>query len=561
MLWVVAWALAVVPVLSVVWFESATPVEAASITVSKNPTTCSNVTGIGTTAWTSPTNALTSDANYATTNLSRNTTSNYLRCSGYGFAIPTGAVISGITVKVDRVSASPNANPTDNEDKLMKAGATVGTSQTASAAWSTTQTVATFGGAANLWGTTWAVSDVNNTGFGFSMVINATKNNTPASVDSIVVDVTYSFNPTFTQTNYQWYTNADSLTLTSPLNGVAQNTATTAPIASGIFRLRQLLRVTTDVAPAGQYTFKLQYGVKGGGACSAATYADVTTLTPIAYADNTSLTDGQLPVAAASPTDSGVTIIPQEYNETNDSGIVTNILSGQDGLWDFALKDLADTYGTTYCLRMVHSSGAALSSYAQYPTISTSAGTQSIGFVDNVGSSISTPSFSLPAANYLPTCQTNTTTFGTSGGTKLRVVQVGNAGNGWNIAIAPTGGTSALWYASDTGAYYDFNDPSGSPPGCNSGSDGDTYAGQLTLDTSTSSLNAQAGCSTSGLTTNSGAVGFSTSTPAITVLAASSAAQSNCWWDLYNTGISQTIPTNQWPGSYSLNLTVTITAS
>lgn len=559
--WLSAWVIAIVPLLGVVWVQLPTTVAATTVTATRNPTTCSNVTGIGTVAWGTTNNALTSDGSYAAALLARNQTSNYLRCSGYGFSIPTGAVIDGITVKVDRVSPNPNSNPNDADDRLLKAGTLVGTSQPASIPWGTTQAVASFGGTANLWGTTWTVGDVNNSGFGFSMVVNTTKNNTEADVDSIVIDVTYSFNPTFTQTNYQWYENADSLSVSLPLNGVAQNTTTSAPVASGVFRLRQLLRVNSDVAPAGFYTFKLQYALKGADTCAAATYADVTTSTPIAYADNPTLTDGQTTVGAASPTDGGATILPQEYNEANDTGIIANIQSGQDGLWDFALKDLADVYGSTYCLRMVHSSGAALSSYLQYPTISTSPGVNSISFVDNAGTPISAPSFSLPNASYLPICQSNSTTLGSSTGSKLRVTQVGNAGNGWNVSIAPTAGSTALWYASDSDTYYDFNDPSGTPPGCNSGSDGDTYAGQLTLDTTTSSLNAQSGCSIGGLTTNSGLVGFTTGTPAITLLAASSSAQSNCWWDLYNTGVSQTLPPSQWPGSYSLNLTVTVTAS
>lgn len=561
-LWTSAWVLALVPVLSIVWLIMPTTVAATTVTSTKNPTTCSNVTGIGTIAWTSPANALTSDTNYAVASLGKNETSNYLRCSGYGFSIPTGAVIDGITAKVDRVSGSPNADPIDVEHKLMKSGGTVGTSQTASAAWSSTQTVANFGGTTNLWGTTWSVTDVNDSNFGLSAVVTSTKNNTGADIDSIVIDVTYSFNPTFTQTNYQWYENADSLTVTNALNGVAQNTATSAPPAGGAFRLRQLIRVNSDVAPTGgYYDFKLQFADKGVGTCDAASYSDVTTVSSIAFVDNSSVSDGQTTVAAASPTDGGTTIIAQEYNELNNTGIVANIEGGQDGLWDFALKDQADTYGKTYCLRMVNSDGTPLSSYPQYPIISTSPGINSVGFVDNGGSPISSPAFSFSNAAYLGTCQTNTTSFGTSGGNKLRITQVGNAGNGWNVSIAPTDGSTALWYASDSGGYYDFDDPSGSPPGCNSGSDGDAYAGQMSFDKSTSSLNAQSGCTTTGLSTGSGTDAFTTTNPAITLLTASSSAQSNCWWDLYGSGISQTIPPSQPPGSYTISLTVTITAS
>lgn len=561
--WVSAWVVAVVPMLAMVWVYMPTPVAAITTSSTRSPTTCTNVAGIGNVAWTTAANATASDNNYADVAMGRNDASNYLRCTGFGFTVPAGVVISGITARVERLSSNNNSNPGDVEHRLMKAGATVGTSQTASAPWSTTETVALFGGATNLWGTTWSVTDVNNSGFGFSIAVNASKNNTLAEVDHVSIEVSYSFNPTFTQTNYQWYTNANSLTVTSPLNGVSQNTATSAPAAKGTFRLRQLIRVTTDVAPTGGfYTFKLQYADKGVGTCAAASYADVTTSTPIAYADNATPTDGQTTVAAASPTDAGATgIIPQEYNELNNTGIIANIQSGYDGLWDFALQDFADTFGKTYCLRMVHATGTPLNTYLQYPTISTSPGTKSIGFVDNAGSPVATPTFSMPNVPYLSTCQTSTTTLGTAGGTKLRLTQTGNAGNGWNISIAPTSGSTALWYASDSGGYYDFDDPSGSPPGCNSGADGDSYAGQLSLDKSTSAVNAQGGCTTTGLSTGSGTSGFTTGNPAITLLTATSAAQSNCWWDLYGTGFSQTIPPSQPPGAYGLSLTLTVTSS
>lgn len=48
--------------------------------------------------------------------------------------------------------------------------------------------------------------------------------------------------PTFNQTSYQWFDNADSTTPGSALNGVAQNTATTLTSSGQAFRLRQLLK-------------------------------------------------------------------------------------------------------------------------------------------------------------------------------------------------------------------------------------------------------------------------------------------------------------------------------
>ena len=60
-----------------------------------------NVTGIGTSAWGAPGNALANDNSYATVTVN-NATSNYLQTSNYGFNIPSGATINGIQVTIGR---------------------------------------------------------------------------------------------------------------------------------------------------------------------------------------------------------------------------------------------------------------------------------------------------------------------------------------------------------------------------------------------------------------------------------------------------------------------------
>ncbi|MGB4823571.1 MAG: SBBP repeat-containing protein, partial [Leuconostoc mesenteroides] len=148
------------------------------------------------------------------------------------------------------------------------------------------------------------------------------------------------------------------------LGGVAQNTAATAPVAGAIFRLRTQVHVADNRAESGSATFKLQYAAMSG-TCdvgfSGETYADVTTSTPIAYANNTLARDGQLLLPNANdPTHSGHTNVFQEYNETNNTTIVNNIPIGQDGVWDFALKDNAAPSNTSYCFRLVKSDNSLL---------------------------------------------------------------------------------------------------------------------------------------------------------------------------------------------------------
>ena len=65
-----------------------------------NPSTGANNSSIGSRSWSSTNNVVSSNDSYATVSLSRNQTSNYLMATGFGFSIPTGATINGITVTV-----------------------------------------------------------------------------------------------------------------------------------------------------------------------------------------------------------------------------------------------------------------------------------------------------------------------------------------------------------------------------------------------------------------------------------------------------------------------------
>ena len=412
----VLWAVIVMPLLvSGVLQSQSAQAALQSATVTKNAASCVDVAGVGTSSWTSPTDAQATDGVVASVSLNK-VTSDYLRCTNYGFSIPSGATITMITANITRMASKSRQN---DSFSIMKANALAGTVQTASNAWSTnTLQTDSFSGASSLWGTTWLAGDINNSGFGFSMYVQSTGGGPITySVDSITLAITYSFNPTFTQAAYQWFTNTNSASVGTGYNGAAQNTAIATIPGGDIFRLRMLLRVGGDVAPAGSYyPLKLQYAARGtDNSCDASfigeTYADITTATPIAYASNSGVTDGSTVVAAATPIDGSNTVIPQEYNDTNNTNIAQNIVAGQDGLWDFALKDATETYGAVYCLRMVNADGTTFGSASNYlaiPQISTSPGQLSAGFVDSTGNAISAPSFTMPMKYVLSTCQIST---------------------------------------------------------------------------------------------------------------------------------------------------------
>jgi MSHA biogenesis protein MshQ len=166
-----------------------------TFSVTASPTNCSSVAGIGTVAWTNPTRAQLSDNSYATASVD-GTTTRYLRCIGYNFAIPAGAVINGITVNVERRSNSiANGGIRDAAMRVIKAGVIGTTDRSTALTYTTADVVQAHGGAVDLWGTTWTSTDINAATFGAAFA--ATKANAAGaaqtvSVDHVPITVTYT---------------------------------------------------------------------------------------------------------------------------------------------------------------------------------------------------------------------------------------------------------------------------------------------------------------------------------------------------------------------------------
>jgi hypothetical protein len=87
-----------------------------------------NVSGVGTVSWSDPNNiTLPGGAPYATVVLKKtNLISNYLQGTQYGFAIPSNAIIFGISVVINRQSDFHNPSIMDNTIRLVKGGTIVG---------------------------------------------------------------------------------------------------------------------------------------------------------------------------------------------------------------------------------------------------------------------------------------------------------------------------------------------------------------------------------------------------------------------------------------------------
>lgn len=147
-------------------------------------------------AWSTASNLATSDNAYATVTLDDSTWSQALKAVGFGFSIPTDAIIAGIVVEVERKCTSPNSiQDWFNAFKLTKNGSTqVGSDRASSTYYPTTDTIATYGSSVDLWGTTWTPAEINSANFGllFAAVNNGAIGTNTASVDHIKITVTYT---------------------------------------------------------------------------------------------------------------------------------------------------------------------------------------------------------------------------------------------------------------------------------------------------------------------------------------------------------------------------------
>lgn len=147
--------------------------------------------------WSDNDDVETSNDNYSVVTLNDNEISNYNWIDDFDFAIPVGATIDGIVVQVERRAQSADKIK-DYAVRLIKNGTIVGSNKAdTSTFWvsSSPDTIVSYGGASDLWGTTWTRSDINDNDFGvaFSVKKDTTQgSNTDAYVDHISITVHYT---------------------------------------------------------------------------------------------------------------------------------------------------------------------------------------------------------------------------------------------------------------------------------------------------------------------------------------------------------------------------------
>ena len=154
-----------------------------------------NDLGGGDVPWVIPENAATSDDVRTTaTFVAIDQTSGALAGTQWGFSVPAAATITGIIVEVERSSLTANVAQ-DLSIYLTKNGsATVGLNKSVAPLWPTTDAYQSYGGASDLWGTTWTAAEVNATTFGTLLSAFANDAGT-ARIDHVRITVHYTACP------------------------------------------------------------------------------------------------------------------------------------------------------------------------------------------------------------------------------------------------------------------------------------------------------------------------------------------------------------------------------
>lgn len=155
-----------------------------------SPGTIVNDTGIGSRAWSNLSNAAASDDSRADVPVILGEDSNYLKATNFGFTVGAGETIDGIVIEVERQAGATNVV----KDLAMRAvkGGTIGsTDRSNSAYWPDgVDAYQSYGSSSDLWGETWADTDIEATTFGMALAVQETGGtNRSARVDHVRITV------------------------------------------------------------------------------------------------------------------------------------------------------------------------------------------------------------------------------------------------------------------------------------------------------------------------------------------------------------------------------------
>lgn len=231
---------------------------------------------------------------------------------------------------------------------------------------------------------------------------------------------------------------------------------------------------------------------------------------------------------------------------------------------DYLLKKLDIALTLLLAVLVTGGVGVGLSVFAAAtPTFNQTInpGTLSVDVVTSSYVTVGSPSVTMGAVTAGFTCLSGGSAASGTLGAAEQMIYVQNpdaADAGWDVTIAATAGRTTTW--SDGGTnIYDFNDPTTS--GCADGGDGDTKGGQMTIDASVgTAAYGQYSDNTTGISKGSSASFNEGTTDSITIFTGAAGSDDIGDWKLTGVSVKQTIPASQTPASYSLGMTLTVTA-
>lgn len=157
-----------------------------------SPGTTGSDSSVGTIDWSTTSNATASDDSYATAAIVGGEVTYYLTCTNFGFSIPSGVTINGIVVEWEKSTGGLASGTTsDNAVRIIKGGA-IGATDRSGSDWTGTDTYESYGSSSDLWGETWAFSDINATTFGAAISATNDIGSATCQIDHCRITVYYT---------------------------------------------------------------------------------------------------------------------------------------------------------------------------------------------------------------------------------------------------------------------------------------------------------------------------------------------------------------------------------
>ncbi len=152
--------------------------------VTLSPSPMRSPTSASSTTWSDPQNVLASDNLYATTMAGACET---IATSSHGFSLPSSAVVTGIVVRIERHATTAFSGDCS---VMLLGGAGASENKASPDPWPTTETIAVYGAANDLWGLSWMPAEINSAAFGVELSAGAALGT--ARVDHIQIEVFYT---------------------------------------------------------------------------------------------------------------------------------------------------------------------------------------------------------------------------------------------------------------------------------------------------------------------------------------------------------------------------------